>query len=179
MVCSKWVPRLLTTVMRTDRGACSNDLLAMVEAEPEFYNRLVTGNESWVHHCNPETQAEAKEWRHRGSPRSCRQRTKSLAGKIMLTVLGRPGAHCVLLLVDIFEHKHTITRAYYASLLKKLRHAVKKRHRKRRRGCFCSTTMLQCTTLTLHKMRECGFRDLNHPPYSPDLAPNGSCSFLA
>ena len=48
--CSKWVPRLLTTVMRANRRACSDELLAMVEAEHEFFNRLVTADESWVHH---------------------------------------------------------------------------------------------------------------------------------
>ena len=120
-VCSRWVPRLLTTVMRADRRACSNEL-AMLEAEEDFFDRLVTGDESWGHHYDPETQAEAKEWRHPGSPRPCRQRAKSSVGKIMLTVFS--DVHGVLL-VDFLAHKQTITGAYYAKLLKKLRAAMK------------------------------------------------------
>ena len=45
-VCSKWVTRLLTSVMRADRRACSDELLAMAEPEPDFFNRLVAGDES-------------------------------------------------------------------------------------------------------------------------------------
>ena len=171
-VCSKWVPRLLTSVMRADRRACSDELLAMVEAEPDFFKRLVTGDESWVHHYDPETQAEAKEWRHPGSPRPCRQRAKSSAGKIMLTVFWDVQG---VLLVDFLAHKQTITGAYYASLLKKLRRAVKEKRRgKLRRG-----VLLLHDNAPVHKshvaqdaVRECGFRELNHPPYSPDLAPS-------
>ena len=171
-VCSKWVPRLLTTVMRADRRACSNELLAMVEAEPDFFDRVVTGDESWVHHYDPETQIEAKEWRHPGSPRPCRPRAKSSAGKIMLTVFW--DVHGVLL-VDFLAHKQTITGAYYANLLKKLRDAVKQKRRgKLRRG-----VLLLHDNAPVHKshvaqgaVRECGFRELNHPPYSPDLAPS-------
>ena len=49
-VCSKWVPRLLSALMRADRRSCPDEVFAMVEAEPEFFNRLVTGDVSWVHH---------------------------------------------------------------------------------------------------------------------------------
>jgi hypothetical protein len=38
------------------------------EEEEEFLSRIVTGDETWVHHYEPESQRQRMEWKHPGSP---------------------------------------------------------------------------------------------------------------
>ena len=87
-----------------------------------------------------------------------------------------------VLLVDSHAHKQTIAGAYLANVLKELHAAVKqKRREKLRRG-----VLLQHDNAPVHRShvaqdaaRECGFHQLNHPLYGPDLAPSDFWLFLA
>ena len=41
----------------------------MYEENPEnFHARLVTGDETWIHHWDQETKQESMQWKHPGSP---------------------------------------------------------------------------------------------------------------
>ena len=84
-------------------------------------SRLVTGDETWIYHHDPLTQAEAKEWRHSDSPPHPRPRMRKTAGKVMLTVFWDADG---VLLTDFLANRRTITREYYASLLNQLREAI-------------------------------------------------------
>ena len=64
---------------------------------------------------------------------------------------------------------------YYASVIKQLRLAIKEKQR----GKLAAGVLLLHDNAPVHKSRvaqvaihECKFRQLNHPPYSPDLAPS-------
>ena len=78
-------------------------------------------------------------------------------------------------MVDYLLHKTTITGEYYANLMRKLREVIKQK----RRGMLTRGIMLLHDNAPVHKsrvaqaaIRECGFEQLSHPPYSPDLAPS-------
>jgi hypothetical protein len=59
------------------------------EAEGEgFLGRIVTGDETWVHHHQPETKKASKEWRHTSSLKPKTFHTQPSAGKVMSTLLG-------------------------------------------------------------------------------------------
>ena len=65
--------------------------------------------------------------------------------------------------------------AYYASLLHKLRDAIKEK----RRGMLSRGVRLHHDNAPVHTaavakaaVKECGFKEIEHPPYSPDLAPS-------
>jgi hypothetical protein len=54
-VCSKWVPRSLTADHKIQRKTISFELLERFDAEGEaFLSRIITGDETWVHHFEPE-----------------------------------------------------------------------------------------------------------------------------
>jgi hypothetical protein len=38
------------------------------EGKEEFLSRMVTGDETWVHHYEPESKRQSMEWKHLGSP---------------------------------------------------------------------------------------------------------------
>lgn len=172
-VSARWVPRLLTPFQKQERVECSQALLTMCHGNQEnFFNRLITQDESWVHHYDPETKVQSMQWKHLDSPPPKKARAQPSAGKVMLTVFW--DQHGVVLM-DFLAKGATITGAYYASLLRKLREAIKSK----RRGMLTKGVRLLQDNAPVHnshvaqmEARCCGFEILPHPPYSPNLAPS-------
>ena len=56
-VSARWVPRNLNMQDRQQRVESSQELLEVYNANPEdFHTRLVTGDETWLHHLDPDTK---------------------------------------------------------------------------------------------------------------------------
>lgn len=56
-IAARWVPRLLTEENRSVRFAMRKHMLALHKPDPEkFLQRLVMGDESWVHHYESESK---------------------------------------------------------------------------------------------------------------------------
>ena len=80
-----------------------------------------------------------------------------------------------VIMVDYKPAGTSITGAYYADLIKQLRGAI----REKRRGKLAAGVLLLHDNAPVHKSRVaqaaihgCRFEQLNHLPYSPDLAPS-------
>ena len=58
------------------------------EEGDQFLLNIVTGNESWIHHFDPEEEQLSMQYRHTSSPRPKKFKTVTSAGKILLTVFG-------------------------------------------------------------------------------------------
>jgi len=54
----------------------------------DFLSRLVTMDETWLYHYDPETKQQSMEWRHSGSPRSKNSEYKSPLENSRLNFLG-------------------------------------------------------------------------------------------
>ena len=85
-VSAKWVPHLLTDAMKAERKRCSALLLDHVRETPNFFDWLVTVDESWVYLYDPEMKYQSMEWRttKEGPPRKAKRERSSV--KVMLTV---------------------------------------------------------------------------------------------
>jgi hypothetical protein len=58
-VCARWVPKSLTTEHRHQRKAICSEFLERFHAEREaFLSQIVTGDETWAHHYEPETKRQ-------------------------------------------------------------------------------------------------------------------------
>ena len=68
-MCNKMVPKNLTTVQKASRRDVCLDLLDRLEREPEFFNGVITGDESWILEYDPETKRQSREWHTANSPR--------------------------------------------------------------------------------------------------------------
>ena len=80
-VCTRWVPRSLTTEHRLQRKAICSELLERFDAEGEaFLSRIITGDETWAHHYEPETKRQSVELHHPQSPRKKKFKTTPSAG---------------------------------------------------------------------------------------------------
>ena len=68
-VSARWVPRMLTEDQKRSRLDISRYLLSRYEDDPEeFMDRVVTQDETWVHHFDPESKKQSMQWKHPGSP---------------------------------------------------------------------------------------------------------------
>jgi len=58
-ISARWVPRLLSDQQKTARVQVSETLLACYEEEEDaFIHRIVTCDETWVHHCTPDEEGQ-------------------------------------------------------------------------------------------------------------------------
>ena len=129
-------------------------------------------DEFWVHHYQPETKEQSKQWKHVGSPTPKKAKVTPSAGKVMASVFWDADG---IILVDYLEKGRTVTGQYYASLLWQLRaNLIKKRHGKVTRGVLYhqDNAPAHKSAVAMAAIHNCGFELLDHPPYSPDLAPS-------
>lgn len=172
-VSARWVPRMLTPHQRQQRiDACSSFLERCGEENTSILKRIVTGDETWVHHFEPESKQESMQWHKKGTPPPKKFKVSESAGKLMATIFWDCQG---ILMIDYKDKGVNITGEYYAALLERLREAIKEK----RRGKLTKGVLLLHDNAPVHKSRiataaldRCGFEQLEHPPYSPDLAPS-------
>uniref|UniRef100_A0A3Q0RHJ7 Mos1 transposase HTH domain-containing protein n=1 Tax=Amphilophus citrinellus TaxID=61819 RepID=A0A3Q0RHJ7_AMPCI len=162
-VSARWVPRHLTPDQKRTRLVTSQVNLALFEANPDgFLERFLAQDECWVHHYEPETKRQSMQWKQPSSPTPEKAKVVSSAGKVMISVF--------------WDAKgHTINGEYYANLLRQLRKAIKSKWP----GKLTKGVLFHQDNAPVHKSMvsvaavcDCGFELVDHPPYSPDLAPS-------
>ena len=140
----------------------------------DFLSRLVTMDETWSHHYDPETKQQSMEWRHSVSSRPAPQkfRGQKSAGKFSPRFFWgsiRHPPHYYL------PKGQTINAEYYSSLLVQLKDFLKEKHRWKitKLVFFLHDNAPAYRALaTQRKLGYLGSQCLDHPPYSPDLAPS-------
>ena len=82
-VCAKMVPKKLTTAQKANRRDVCLDLLHRPQREPEFFSRIITGDESWILEYDPETKRQSREWHTANYPRPKKARMSKSKTKLM------------------------------------------------------------------------------------------------
>ena len=168
---------MLSAQQKQTREDASLALLHLYNENPEdFISRVITNDEIWIHHYDPESKQESMQWVEKGSKPPTKARVRASAGKVMLTV-------CWILLEFYWSTSYhtnkqlmpnTILKSFAACVKQSLRNTgvnwrvvptffTTTRHLKRR-------VLIRMPSDTLgfanHRLR------FNHLPYSPDLAPS-------
>jgi len=165
---ARWVSCFLTPVQKTFWVETCSELLAIYSATPDnVLSRIITGDETWIHHWDSDTKQESMQWKHVNSPLPRKFRTQPSVGKSWPQFSGIAKACCWWIT--------TMTGPYYGEVLTNLRQAVKEK----RRGILTRGPLLLHGNVSVHMSRvaqavvkDIGFEQLSHPPYSPDLAPS-------
>ena len=145
-VSARWVPRNLNMQDRQQRVESSQELLEVYNANREdFHSRLVTEDETWLHHWDPDTKKEFMQWKHPGSPPPKKFRTQPSASKVMTLFWDSKG----IILIDYKPAGTSITEEYYANVIKQLRVAIKEK----RRGKLAAGVLLLHDNAPVHKFR--------------------------
>jgi len=112
------------------------------------------------------------EWRHSGSPRPKKFRVQKSAGKVLASIFCDQDG---ILPIDYIPKGQTINAEYYSSLLVQLKDILKEK----RRVNFTKSVLILHDNAPAHRalatqknLAYLGFQCLDHPPYSPDLAPS-------
>ena len=126
-VSARWVPRNLNVQDRFQRLQSSRELLGVYEENPEnFHARFVTGDETWIHHWDPETKQDQCNGSTLAHPHQRSSKPNLQLAKVMATVFWDSKG---VLMVDYKPAGICITGAYYADLMKQLRTANKEKRR--------------------------------------------------
>lgn len=174
-LCAKIVPQILTSDQKMKRIECCNQWKDFSQTSG-FVERIITGDESWFYQYDIESKSQSMEWKAKGEtrPKKCRKIQSKI--KVMLLVFFD--------IRGIVHHEYlpegqTVNSNFYVNVLKRLMSRVR---RVRRNLCNDDGWLLHHDNAPAHSainVREFlsrnSIRILDHPPYSPDLAP---CDFF-
>ena len=86
-VSARWVPRLmtlnqnlLTPNQKEQRADSCKELIEIESKESRFFDRIVTMDETWVHHFDPERKSSPMQWKTPSSPKPKKARVEPSCG---------------------------------------------------------------------------------------------------
>ena len=128
-VCTRWLLKLLTPIQRSNGVDCCQELLQQREVNPvKFFDCIVTGDESWIHHYDLLSQLEAKVWKRLGEQTPIRLHQERSAGKIMMIIFWDKDD---VLLTEYLPHGTTINDPCYATIIERMRSVIVEKGRGR------------------------------------------------
>lgn len=174
-VTSRWVPHELTVENRQERVKACKENLAYYRDGPGRLSDILTEDETWVYHRNVGRKVSNASWVAEGQPPRTIVRRDRFEPKTMYIVFFRSNG---LVHVNAVPRGKTIDSSYYIENgLSPAFRAIEKQ----RKACGTKNLKLLHDGATCHSsimtnnfIEEHGVKLVNHPPYSPDLAP---CDF--
>jgi len=147
--------------------------LAHYREGDNFLQQIVIGDETWIHHYEPESKRQSMQWKHASSPVAKKFKMQLSAGKLMLTVFWDSQGP---ILETYQECGTTVTSATYCDILQR---ELKPAIRSKRGGKLSKEILLSHDNAhthteahTLENLEQLKWDAMEHPAYSPDLAPS-------
>ena len=175
-ICAKMVPKLLDDNQKERRVEVCQDILEHLQTEPDLLQRVVTGDESWIFEYDPEIKCQSFQWKCLSSlkPKKARQSRS----KIKLMLIAFFDARGIVYMEFLSQGQTVNQHVYKEILCRLLRSMHKKRHKLWQDNAWLlhQDNTPAHNVLSIHQfLAERNVTMLDHPPYSPDLAP---CDFL-
>jgi [histone H3]-lysine36 N-dimethyltransferase SETMAR len=174
-VTSRWVPHELSDKNRQERVKACQENLAYYRDGPGRLSDILTGDETWIYHRNIGRKVSNASWVGEGQPPRTVVRRNRFEPKTMYIIFFRTSG---LVHVDAVPWGVTIDTDYYID--NGLAPAFKAIE-KQRKACGVKNIKLlhdgakcHASKRTNNFIEDQGVKLVNHPPYSPDLAP---CDF--
>jgi histone-lysine N-methyltransferase SETMAR len=112
---ARWVPRLLSPEHRKRSLVAVTQLFQRYEREgAEFFDSVVTCDESWVYYFTPESKRASKQYKHTHFPPPKKAKAIFSEGKIMTAVFWDSKG---IIHLDFLTGQKTINAQYYSTLL--------------------------------------------------------------
>lgn len=84
---AKLVPHFLTEEQKEQRVNAARDFIEFADSNPDFLNKIITGDESWCFQYDPTTKRQSAEWVGKNSPKPIKSRaTKSRVKTMLMTM---------------------------------------------------------------------------------------------
>lgn len=170
-VCARWVPHELTEEYKNRRMAAALDFLARYEAEGELMlSRIVTGDETWVHHYTLPTKRQSSIWKAADKAAPTKFKMGKSAHKVLCTTFWNAKG-----VIFVQYTKATVGAAQYFDTMMHLRSAIKNK----RPGIFWRGIVLMHDNAPAHSAKTITslltsfmWNVFSNPLYFPDLAPS-------
>jgi len=177
-VCARWVMRLLPADQKRTRMKTPEQCLERFNKnKTDFVHRFITMDETWIHHYTPESKQQSKKWTEASCSAPKKTRSVPSAGKVMASVFWDAEG---VLFIDYLEKGKTITGEYYYNLLTRLDKKIREKRsglQKKKIIFYQDSAPAHKSVLAMGKLRGLHYELLEHPPYSPGLAPSDFCLF--
>ncbi len=177
-VVAKFVPRILTPELKRTHVQLCEMNLQMLREDPYLIDKIVTGDESWFPVFDPENKSASAQWKTLEERRPQKVLCSRSVKKTMLTLFYDCRGPVLTHFLPMGE---TTDTEVYLEILGLLKERIR---RKRPHLWTCpnkeadhpfyllhDNASSHTSTLTLALHGESGIQMINHPPYSPDLAP--------
>ena len=126
---AKLVLKCLNADQKRQRCQSSEQLLEYFRRDPNnFLSQLVTTDETWIYHFDPETKEQSVEWRHNGSLRPKKFRVQKSSGKVLASIFWDQDG---ILLIGYLPKGRTINAKYFSFLLVQLKDILKEKRRRK------------------------------------------------
>jgi len=113
---------MLTSEKKQKRVEICEELLKHCREEgDQFLLNIFTGDESWIHHFDPEEKRLSMQYRHTSSPRPKKLKTMPSADKILLTVFWD---YQRVYMTEFLEAGNNVNSARYIEIIKYVRRRV-------------------------------------------------------
>ena len=118
-VLERWVSQMLTNHQKRTQHDISRYVVSRYEDNPsDLIELVVIQYVTWIHHFDPESKLQSKQWKHPGSPPPKKSKLVHSAGKLMTSIFWDSQG---VIMIDYPEQGRTINGAYYAGKLRRLR----------------------------------------------------------
>ncbi|UYV80695.1 BRWD3 [Cordylochernes scorpioides] len=112
---SKFVPGILTEEQKEVRMDVCKNMVEMTRTDPEWMQKIITGDETWVYQYDPETKRQSSQWIERGEPKPKKARFTKFKWTSKSCLLQ---AHEVAKIVDIrFENSAPVKLCFVKLVL--------------------------------------------------------------
>ncbi|UYV83427.1 hypothetical protein LAZ67_23000974, partial [Cordylochernes scorpioides] len=170
---SKFVPRILTEEQKEVRMDVRKNMVEMTRTDPEWMQKIITGDETWVYQYDPETKRQSSQWIERGEPKPKKARfTKSKVKTLLVTIFDING----LVHHEFIPFRRTINQEVYLGIMRLLREAVRLKRPERWQNndwiLHVDNARPHTAHVVLQFLANHSTIQIPYPPYSPDLAPN-------
>ena len=172
-ICAHWLPHLLTDEQKQSRVRLASQVIEKYgKCDPRRLKEIVTGNETWIYHFQPDSKAKNKVWvSSEGNRPVIARRCKTSIRMLYAIFFDSKGP---VLQIPVPKGSSVTGKFYRESVLTQLVHFYQKcRTCTGVRGIklLHDNTPAHKSATVQEYLKESGLDVFNHPLYSPDLSP--------
>lgn len=167
----KWIPRILNKGEKEARIKSSKKCVKIFNL---IKNRIITEDETFIYYFDPKFKSESRVWKGPGSPTPKIMKNSRTMKKLMLIAFFDGNG---MIYHHYVNRGQTINSDYFIKICKDMLQKLKRKRLKR----IAAHPILHFDNASCHKsekttefFKKKKIKILEHPPYSPDLAP---CDF--
>ena len=171
-ICARWVPHLLTDEQKQSRVRFAPQVIEKYDkCDPHHLEEIVTGDETWIYHFQPNSKAKNKVWVSSGGHRPVIARRCKTSNRMLYAIFFDWKGP--VLQIPVPKGSSVTGKFYRESVLTRLVDF----YQKRRPRTSVHDIKLLHDNAPAHKsatvqeyLKESGLNVLDHPPYRPDLS---------